>query len=398
MRSDPHFERFLTTGEYFFAAIGARGGMIPSYEVVFVIEGDGPEFDASRWSDALQTAAAANIGSHLRLVGRLTRSGWANDGAPPVLRVIEETDWDGSSGIGADFITSTRLPLRTGPTVELILVNKSPRGRLVILRAPHAVMDGKGGLFFIAEIFRALRGEAPRGSRVRLENVDRSSFQPLRVPPKSPPTDWLTGAPVGHDLNSVWRRVSFETSGHNVLGRLAELLAAYMHRNSDATALFAVPVDLRRHVRGYKTTGNAVGNLRVPMHKGDDATAFQLRIISMLADRMESHAPRGHWALKLLPQRLMEGLAFRLLSRAQKTNQTAVLTNIGRLDSQSFSGAGFACRSCFLVPLPGVTLFAIVGMGKHFELTITVPERLASNGRLEDLIAYLHSRSAEFLQ
>jgi hypothetical protein len=385
-------ERPLTAPEYVFSSIGITGQALAPAFVVFVLEGEGPDFDQDFWRGALERVSAVNPGCRLRLVDRLGRARWAKDGKPPRLRFVERTDWDGMSGAGSEFIYDAVISLENGPCTEIILVNESPRGRLVILRTSHAVMDGRGALHFMAEIFRALRGEALLGSNAGLAGVDiKRTLTCSRPDEPKIETDWLTGPPQGSDRGFEWRRIGFRANGRNLLARLAEVLARYMHGHSALPALFTIPVDLRRHLPGLLATTNCTGQLRVALDKGEDAADFRRKLDTMLQARMEAYPRRGAWIVGLLPRRLIDRLTMRAVLRTKRPFQTAVISTLGRIDPDEYSFDGFRLRSCIPVPFPGVTLVAVVSVRDRLDLVVTMPKMFSSNGRLDDLLDHLQA-------
>lgn len=399
LQPNARIERPLSVSEYYHASIGASPRtMEPPRQAIFVLEGDGPAFEAERWQRALDLACAANPGTRLRMVGNSWGARWQADGEPARLRVIERTDWDGLSSEGAGFIDGTSLSLEVGQTVELILVNRSPRGPLVILRALHAVMDGRGGLHFLADIFRALRGEAPEGTNAGFSDVDLMLRAGARgSTARRAPTDWLTGAPQGDEQGDIWRRVKLETRGHRILSRIAGIMAEYMHRHSDRPALIAVPVDLRRHLPGLKSTGNFSNMIAVPLAKGEGADAFRRKLEAVVAGREDAYFPRALNLFKLLPRSWIDRLLSRTSAnyRTKRPFETAVISNIGRIDPRTFSCDGFELKGYYVLPPAGSVFSVLTTVGDRIDLVLNMPKILASNGRFDDFVAYLQRRLKE---
>lgn len=389
-------ERPLTPPEYVFASVGTTGGALTPSNVALVLEGEGPRFDVARWRDALDQASAANPGCRMRIVGTMLNARWAGDGQPPRLRVVESTDWDGMSSAGAAFIHDAPLSLEDGPSTEIILVNNAPRGRLLVFRTSHALMDGRGSRHFIAEIFRAMRGEPLIGSKADFATMEFPKIILTQKPEASRvQTDWLTGAPRAGETGFEWRRLRVPTSGQNVLGRAAEALAAFMHRRTDLPAVFTIPIDLRRHLPGFVSTMNFTGQLRVPFHKGDSAQDFREKLHRMLSARMEVYPQRGGTILKLLPRRWIDRVATRLLTSEKRPFQTAVVTNGGRTDIRTYSCSEFHLKAFFSAPFAGATMVALSSVGTQLDLVITMPKKFSSDGRLEDLMDHLEERLSD---
>ncbi len=394
-------ERLLSASEYFHASFGNGPDDPTPFVVTYIFEGDGPDFVPEAWQAALEQAGAANPGSHMRLVGTSLFARWKGDGQSARLRIIEQTDWDGMSQHGGGFFATVPLSLDGGPTVELLLVNKSPRGKLVIIRALHCVMDGRGTLHFLADVFRALRGEALLGTNTALVDADLLDQVTPRKPPEGLPerqkTDRLTGPPAGEDGADEWRRVTLHTSGHNILGRVAQIMAEYVHQRGDDPVVFSVPVDLRRHAPGLLSTANFFGVLLVPLAKGEDSRDFRRKLDVLLEARMDVVHLRGQNLAKLLPRSWLHSLAWWIvkLYRTRSPIITAGISNQGRFPPGMYSCPGFQARTFIGTPYPGRSEVVLMGMGDQIEMIVRMPRVFASNGRLDDFIAFVLRRLGE---
>ncbi len=391
------FDRPLSVSEYYHASLGSSGGIVRPVEATFILEGDGVEFEEAAWRQALDKASAANPGSRVRLVGQSCFTRWRSDGPMPRLRIVEHTDWDGASCKGAEFLRPSAFSLEEGPVVELLLVNRSPRGRLVVMRTPHAVMDGRGALHFLAEVFRALRGEPLLGTNASFTDVDvMREFDPKKTVSRPIPTGRLTGGPEGKDTGDEWRRITLGVSSRDIVSRVAKATAEHMHLHSDLPALFTVPVDMRRHVPGLVSTANFFGVLFVPLHKGESAEVFQERFRFMLSGRMECYYLAIGRLFKILPRRWID----RMLARFSGYNplkrhiHTLGISNVGRTDPALYSWEGFSMRTCFVIPLQGTNL-TLMGAGDSVEIAINIPKVFTSNGRFDAFVDHLRLRLVE---
>lgn len=389
------FERPLSMPEYYHAAIGSsRNSPEPQRQAVFVLDGDGPDFQPRDWQQALDRASAANPGSRIRLVGNSLRARWVNDAPPPRVRYIEHSAWDARSSDGSAFAVSPPLSLREGPVVELILVNSSPAGRMLIMRAPHAVMDGSGAMHFLREVFRAMRGEPLLGTNAAFTDVElMRRLGPDRSTSRHFPTRWLTGEPMGEARGDEWRRIRLDTHARNILGRLAAIMAEYTCRHSDRPVSIAVTVDLRKHLPGLLSTANFSNILIVRLEKGEGPDDFRRKLNAMLEARMDAYFPAVVRGLKVVPLELVD----RLLSRHTRRHamESALISNLGRIDSQAYSCDAFRMRSMIAMPMAGSVFSVLASVDDRIELVLGMPNALSSDGRLDDFVGYLHRRLAE---
>jgi hypothetical protein len=387
--------RPLSVMEHYHAAIGTHPRTLERQrEVTLVLEGDN-QLQPAQWQKAIQQVAAANPGSCLRLRGCYPSVHLCSDGPPPQLRVIEGCDWDGRSSQGAEFLHAPALSLENGPTVELILARRAIGDTLLVLRTPHAIMDACGAFHFLQELFRALRGEPLLGSNAGFSDVDLMLSTGARYSTsRHIPTTWLTGTPEGDELGDDWRRIELGVWKQSPLAPMAEAFAEFAHRYSDLPALIAVPVNLRRHSSGLLATTNFSNILFVRLERGDGADVFRSRLDAMLAQRMDAVYPRILGAFKWLPGIWLDLLVSRTLRnyRDKKPLETAVITNLGRIDSRLYSGPGFNTRRIFVVPLPGSAFASLTCTDGQLLLAINLPRVLSNNGRFDALEAHLRQR------
>ncbi|WP_028079806.1 hypothetical protein [Solimonas soli] len=390
--------RPLSAIEYYHYSIGAHPRTLePPRDVVFVLEARN-ELLPSQWQRALDAAAAANPGARLRLHGHRRAARWKSDGPGPRLRVVEDCIWDGQSGQGSEFIFEPPLALRDGPVVELIVAYRRSGGAFVILRSHHAIMDGSGGLHFLKEVFRALRGEALLGSNAAYSDADLlCSLGVTQSESKHIETGWLTGPPRGDAQGDDWRRIALGRPRPNLLGHVAAAMAAFAHRYSDLPALIAIPVDLRRHVPGLVSTGNFSSMLLVRVERGEGADQFRERLQRMLAARMEAAWSKHLDWFKLLPPAWIDRLLSRTAGnyRKKKPKETAVISNLGRVDPAEYGAPGFEMQNLFVLPLAGSAFSTLVCTGDRVELTLNLPRLLSSDGRFDAFVEFLHERLAQ---
>ncbi|MBV8062985.1 MAG: hypothetical protein JOY51_05275, partial [Nevskia sp.] len=382
--------RRLSTPEYYHAAIGASRHTLdgPRYTAYFV-KADST-LTAQQWQAALDRVAAVHPGTRLRLSGHLWWARWRSDGAPPRLRIIEDCAWDTRSSDGAEFVNATPLDLRGGPSMELVVARLRDGSTLLVLRAHHAVADGMGAVHLLHELFRALRGEPLQGANCAFSDVDLMlDVGATHSTSRHIKTGWLTGDPAGAEMGDEWRRISLGAPGKNLLGRVAAAMAEFAHRRSELPALFAVPVNLRRHRPGLLATTNFSNMLFVKLERGEGAEQFTQRLKEMLAQRMETVYPRILDLFRALPFAWFD----RMLSRTPKNYrtkaalETAVISNLGRWDAADFSCPGFRADHAWVWPLGGSCFSTLTCMGDRVELTLNLPRVLSGNGRFDELEA-----------
>ncbi len=369
--------------------------LYPPFVNQLVLEGTGV-LDRAVWTDAVAVAAAANPGVRSVLRGWVCRARWVDSGVAPPVTVVDGTDWDGNGPNGAPFLLR-HLDVRRGPSAEILLVQGLvPR---VIVRTHHAITDGGGLLAFSSDLFRVLRGEAPKGHADTVYEGELA--RTLTTTPTPPPPDDAiapTGRPAAGSDGVVWRRLALGAAGPALAGRVAAVLAAEARRRGEGPVRVAFPADLRRERPDLRSTANLTGLVVLEVGEGEGGVHLHERLRTALAEQGAAAAVLGADGVRHVPLGLARAVA---RAGAKKTARgayahTAVVSNLGRLDVDALSGGPWRTRAVCIVP-PGTPVtaafVAMWGTPRGVELAISIPEALACDGRLDGLIAAL---SAEF--
>lgn len=356
-----------------------------------VLEGAGP-LDVPAWTRAVATATAANPGARAIARGWVGWTRWSPTGPVPPVRDVDGSAWSGRDPEGAPFLRTPLDPHR-GPTTEVLLVRGAPPR--VMFRTAHATMDGGGTLAFAADVFRALRGEPCLGHADTVTDLDLATRHP--APPRPPPpTDAVaaTGMPGGPPATVVWRRVTVPGRPRPILGRVAVAVAAFARAQAgpDAVVRLDIPADLRRADPAVRSTANLTGIVSLQADPawtpGDVSDAVRAALDAGQAEA----GVKGLAFLRHVPLWLARAVARRSGARHHQTGRygsTAVLSNVGRVPVEAFHGAGFTAQTGFWIP-PGTPVTALFvglsGTDDGVEIVATIPDTLASDGRLDALL------------
>lgn len=393
-------DRPVSASEYYHASSGASPRTLEAERrVIFALAGhyDGSLTEAD-WRRAIDQITAVNPALRLRWHGTLGWSRFRSDGPPPRLRMIDHCGWDRQGSQGFEFVFEQPIDLRNGPVVEFIVARQGEGRALVILRTVHAIIDGMGGFHCLHELFRALRGEPLLGSNVSFSDADLLRVMALpKAPPMHEPTCWLTGEPQGDALGDDWWRLSLGPSRSQLLARVAAAMAAFAHQYSDRPALIAIPVDLRRHAPGIRTITNFSSMLLVRLLPGDGPEVFQQRLRALLEARREAAFGPGFQRLRWIPLRWLDRLLGRSLAnyRTRRPMETAVISNLGRVDLSTLSAPGFQADDLVLPPQPGSPFAVLMTLNDEVTLTMNLPRVLSSGGRDQAWRDFLRARLAD---
>ena len=349
----------------------------PPFVLNLVIEGSGEVSP-----EALQAAVQATRGASLRLRGHLGWSRWV-DGPPPPVRTLPSTAWDGLSPT-PDWL-SCRLPVRHKPAEVL-----TGAGR-VVFRVHHALMDGRGLLTWAQEVFAQLDGTAPPALTLAL--TDRDIAGDATAEPTIRET---AGSPLGEadhaSLRTTWRRLHVPGAHSRLVPRLVQAVAATVH-NGDVR--IDVPVDLRPLHDTPASTANLTGIVRLLPGTRPDETHARLR------DAVQARTALGfvtgaRW-LRWWPVGVLGWLGRRGALECQTQGRyiaSATVSSLGKVDRHLYACDGFSAERIAIIPpgQPGLPLLlTATGTDLGVDLCAAAPASLASDGRLDALLARLAS-------
>ena len=378
--------------------------ILPPFVIHMVLEADPSRplrLDIAHWQQAIEAVARVQPGVRVRLAGHLGWSRWVSDGALPRLREVDGSGWDGSGPADAPFMNDHLYP-RTGPMVEVVIAHGTPTR--VVVRCHHAAMDAGAMLYFADDLFRALRGEELLGAEggppidadigAQLGNNTRRESTLICPSP--------TGAPAGDRMARTWFRTSAPGSFKELLAQVALSLAESADVAEPGLMRVDIPVDFRRHNTTIRSSANLTGFVRVPLdaviHASQPVSAFAARVRDLVARGVHGSVPLSMRPLRWIPLSLMKWLGKGGCRRALRKNRfdiSAVLSNMGRLEPSLYCGGGFETQAVFFVPPPSpvVPLFLMLtGSPTNVELCGSMPQALASDGRLQRLLTDVASR------
>ncbi len=352
----------------------------------FVAEGEGI-FDVQKWRDAVEKASEANPGSRLILKGHLGMSRWVDSGVTPEVLEIDGSSWDGLGPEGAPFL-DRGLSLRKGPTSEVLLIRGNPMR--VCFRTHHAVMDGMGLLTWMGDIFGVLRGEKPVGSNATITDMElaRANQREYRKPfPKNNIAP--TGKPSGCKRGVTWKRIIINGTYKNILGQIVLLSAREAWRYQDGPVRFAIPVDLRFRQKGLRSTANLAIAIYTEVTKETTAADIAEDIRRQVAEKRDCMIDRADPYLRYLP---MSFLVKKGNERIEECNRnglfgsSGLISNMGKLPMQYFSGGGFNSRIIWGIPPSIENIPFLIGFASRDDevtLSVGMPHTLAGEGRLD---------------
>jgi len=367
----------------------------------YVIEGIG-NFSHIEFKSALEEVAEKNPGIRLQLKGKWFWRYWSLDGQYPRI-ISHRSEWLGDSSQNAVF-DGGLLDCRKGESAEVhYFEGDTPK---IIFRTHHAIMDGNATLFWIKEVFRALRGEALLGSKCELSEWDIAEKNKKPAPAQffGP---WVSIFPklknsVEYSLSEktipcIWQNIIFKGSDERVLPKVIAFINERARSLSDnpaaAKVLIRIPCDLRRLLPEDSTfqLSNLVSVLDLELEAGLDEKTIYKRILSGLKNKQDlAIFSKAQLVAKFLPKKMFLHNKAHFLQLHQKglADITAIVTHVGRIRLSEISTENFKALNIYATPVPleGVSLSCVfIAHDKGLSLCMSAPRSLASHEDLKKL-------------
>jgi len=356
----------------------------------YVVEGCGP-LTLAELASAVNAAAKAVPEARLRLRGHWKFRRWHDNGPLPAVRETDAHGWDGMSGENAPWLGQPMNP-RTGPVCEVVLLHGDPQR--ILFRTHHACMDGAGTIFFIRQVFNALRGtpvQSPTCKDTEWDVARRLEDVPRQVTLGGCTTPWKA-TPPAWEAGCHWRRFLYPGRPNAMGGKVLAVINALAEEASASRVVIRMPADLRRYLDdGQFTASNCSAALDMDITGEHSPKKLQQMIISSMRQQQDlaSIVPAArhlHWfPLRML--RANDALKAKLHAEG-KYNYSATVTNLGKLDPEQFSAPSFRCTGLFGVPialeLTPLTV-AFIQYEAHTAIHVSIPAALGTAQDLERL-------------
>jgi hypothetical protein len=365
-----------------------------NYNCDIVVEGHGA-LSVDTLRSAVKTAAQANPGSRVRLRGVLGFTRWVDSGIAPEVEEVRALPWDGRSERGAAFLEERFDALAGGPICKLVYVRGNPAH--IVFRALHAAVDGRSLLHWIAEVFRALRGEPLLGSPctyvewdIMRKFQDKVNRDALDAPSTEPSLPVIPCSPLRSTrLRYTWRTVVLPGNIPNVLSKFAIFLAQYARRRAQGRVCFTVPVDLRTLREEVLSLGNLTGYLSIPIGPGDGTRDFSRQLSLRVRNHIDCYQPDILKKLPWVPVRTIRREIGRSLQRSlyEPDAMSGGVVSMGNFPLQNVSAPDFTPLEVIAIPgfagkLNVVTIFT----QRNTVTTFAAPESYNVEGQLDALL------------
>ncbi|MER6356299.1 non-ribosomal peptide synthetase [Streptomyces sp. NPDC001634] len=357
------YQRAVTPDEWLYL------GLPTPHEVQYVIHGEG-DLRPEDLVAAVGAASEASPGTRLVRRGKL----WVDSGVSPAVHVMDHP-------LDRRRLDSPALQTwvsRPGTTFEVLLFPGDPAS--VVLRGRHEVTDAQGVALWGADVFRVLRGQQPVGAASPLNSTEfLEGLHPEGLPPIPPGAGALKWpsplGPVPSGIRKVvWRNRTVSGTHTAATAKVAAALAATY--GPEGRGSFFVPVDLRRHDPGIRSTAWLSRALILDVDSGEEWERVHQNLLAALAEGKEVALRTAPSMMRMpLPAvRLMSKAVARAAARSDRYCALSFVTHLGTFGLDEFSADGF--RATAVYALGGVgpgtpPALDLMDAGDHTEITVT---------------------------
>lgn len=370
---------------------------IHHYHVVGVIEGNG-HVNPILLQAAVDRAANTNPAIRVRLHGYLAFCRWVDCGLSPKVRTLPMADWDGKSEQGAPFLLERLDVDNHGSVADILLVPCRDGKTRLVFRALHAAIDGRGLLHWMAEVFRALRGETLKGSDSRLVDIDLQSHYQELIPASvnSAPSTCIPVMEPAHTdhetLHYVWRRLIIEKSVSQLLPKTATFLANWARQNAAGEVKFTIPIDYRGLRTQEMGIGNLTGYLQLTVPDGATPRDLMRQLGEHIRNYADCRLAHGVRMLLWLPIWFTANRLRRCLDNMLYTESSILSTggivSLGNYSAEAHSFTGFKCSMGYGIPgAVGKFNVVFVNCPDCVVITFAAPAAYNHRGQMDNLVA-----------
>ncbi|MFR9768611.1 peptide synthetase [Nocardia sp. SC052] len=361
----------------------------PPFVMHIAVHGEG-SLDPAAVQAAVDVASAAAPGARLVRDGR----DWVDSGLAATVRVVP--GWSlNYDALEHDAVLNSPIGPTPDRTTEVLLLTGAQT--TVLFRAFHGVMDGMGMRMWVDDVLRALRGQRPLGAPDPVADAELVA----RVGAAGRPTLVLPTfqAPSGRGRQDpaaprwLLRHRTIEATGRGIVARVAAILA----EESETKSRFMIPVDLRRHDPGLRSTANLALPLFLDVAPGEDWEAVRERMRIGLREKRELNE-LDNGKLSKFPDAVIR-TALRgsnwLGARLNRNMVSATVSYMGACDLDEMAVPGWTPTTMRLLPQHSGAmplLFAMVESRGKLELTVSCRNGAGIEPRLEALLDKITAR------
>lgn len=298
--------------------------------------------DEKKLEEAINSAIRYNSGTNMSLKGRRL---YDAEKAVKIKHVtVKEKDL-----FQSDFLNG-KIDFRS-ESVQAFIVRHGG-DKYFVIRVSHAVMDGKGGMMLIENIFNCMN----RKKMMKYDNLLTERELVKRLPHRSKRESKI---PKLQPINA--RRIEHYTPRRRVLSLtgyseaiVAKLARIFADEFEETEVRLMIPCDLRRHCKGERHCGNLVLPIMLRVNKEDDVQAINGKLLMGLKNKDELNIRNtSYYCYNYLPGFVRHLLIKTMVLFAKKTRRfsiAGVISYLGKVDFEVMQSKNLRISSFISIP------------------------------------------------
>lgn len=372
------FNRKISDNEHLYLSLQNN---FDSLVMQFILEGVG-SIDKKEFSKAVKTASEAC--PIVRCIHY--KNEWRDSNQDPIIHFKNKIEFDGENF--SDVFPFKEKMEPTKRTAEIYFCISSGR---IIFRIFHGIMDGRGAMIWINNIFKVLRNERP--NEAKSTETDLSYFRKLKQSGKFANKLNFNQKPFHNyiklkERNVYCKRLTLSKKNFNLLPKLLKVLTEHFYSEKNK---FMIAVDIRRHDNSIFCTSNLALPIFLETNKNESWQEINGNYLLQLKNSSELNENNVKLNfITLCPSKLRNSL-IKSLKKMQDFKKKylfgGIISSMGKINLGSLSTSSYCAKSFYVLPI--MTPFfpfciLISATNEKTELVFSaykeiIPEKEASN-------------------
>ncbi len=318
-----------------------------SLAIQFIVEGIG-DVEKDGFEEAVKKASLCCPSSYAILV----KNKWVQASSLPMVHYIEDSLFDGYNFNEIDLFKK-KMDYKEQPATE-IYVFKGDVTR-ILFRIFHAVMDGRGALLWVENIFRAYRGE-----KLIRPNFSMNDIQFLNTLDKIKVNNKLgfNISILNNDINTsnstsvYWKRLTIKNKVPGLIAKISSVLTEEFESEENR---FMIPVDIRSHGKDIISNANLTFPVFLKTKKGESWEEINASLLFKLKNKEELNQENKSLSLLSIQCKKVRKIIIKSLigmqRKVKKYMVGGVISHIGKIELEKMSTDDFKATCFYSVPV-----------------------------------------------
>jgi len=321
--------------------------LFSTFAVQFVVEGNG-EVDKELLSKAIKKVGVFFSGANLICDNK----NWIKNKKDIVVKEVFSDKFDGYNFEVLDLFTK-KIDNYKNSLSEVIIVHGNSGKVRIIFRVFHGIMDGKGVILWIENIFKELRGEkvvkesSPITDLGMLKTLDYK--KKVKIPPLNKKI--IDKREGNKELIIYTKRKQILGKHIGVVSKVAKVLTdTFIDKNN----IFLIPTDIRRHDKKKILSGNLTLPIFLGTSKKDNWKDINKKLITSLQNKEELNINNAKLGIvSLFSDKMIKNLIKCFVRFSKLKNRYmigGVISYLSGLDLSKYSCQGFETTTIYSIP------------------------------------------------